>query len=280
MGWDISEKMVEALLAEKVPGIDSKLKALLVFQHCTVHSMSLFDFLAKFRVDGLRVVSICDPPLSRPSEALVDEVPEEDLARRNWPEFQFAEWRAETLSSARLEKLRLHLREVQEGIERGQFGDLEYVNQLKEFEASLSRVVEPVPTLGLLPDEPAAEVSGVAAESPEQEPEAAESETSSDPLPVVPVSAEAEQAEIAAVLANPKAAQPVSSEPRKDHFGRLLASDAQLQEIYDLGEQLGMNRIQVEESLCAKNKLRKMDDLPEIVAAKIIKKMKDRKASS
>jgi hypothetical protein len=274
MEWNVSSTMVEALLAENVPGIDSKLKALLVFQHCSVHNLSLFDFLSRFRVDGLRVVPIEGLPVSRPSPALVEDLLEDV------PQYRHSNWRDEPLSVDRLEKLRVHLQEVTEFAAAGFVGSAEYVQQLKASESQLARVVEPVPTLGMVADD----APTVGDEEPElsseveSDPEPA-AEASSEPLPVFAPSSEAEQAEIAAVLANPKAAQPVAAEPRKDAAGRLLVSDARLEEIYAEAERLGMNRVQAQGFLCEKNNVRRVEDLSEVVAEKILKKMKARSAA-
>ena len=193
----------------------------------------------------------------------------------------------------RLEKLRLHINEVGDFAARGFKVSDAYSDQLKNMERSLARVVEPVPTLGMVADdeveaevdEPTAEtldhieseLEGVAAQPREEHIDFSQPDESSESLPVIAPASKAEQDDIAAVLANPKGAKPVeSSEPRKDSAGRVLASDSRLEEIYSLAEKLGMNKVQAQEFICEKNKLRKVDELPEAIAAKIVDKMRQR----
>lgn len=299
MDWNISVEMVDELRAAGVPGLTTRLQAMLVFQHCTVHSLSLFDFFAKWKIEGLRLVPAVDPPASTPSaflNDLIEELAECDqqpvAAADPKSDYEFSDWRAFTLSSDRLERLRKHIAEVQ------QFGmtlnsEIEYLNQLREFEKSLARVVEPVPTLGMVADDeveaevdgPTAEtmddieseLEGVAAQPRGEHIDFSQPDETSEALPVIAPASKAEQDDIAAVLANPKGAKPVeSSEPRKDSAGRVLASDSRLEEIYSLAEKLGMNRVQAQEFICEKNKLRKVDELPEAIAAKIVDKMRQR----
>jgi hypothetical protein len=299
MDWNVSREMVDELLAAGVPGLTTRLQAMLVFQHCTVHSLSLFDFLAQWKIEGLRLVPAVDPPKSAPSPFLNDLMNELDESAYDSvvvadpkSDYEFSDWRTFTLSSDRLERLRKHIAEVQ------QFGmtlnsEIEYLNQLREFEKSLARVVEPVPTLGMIADddpeaeveEPTAEtlddieseLEGVAAQPREEHVDFSQSDEPSEALPVIAPASKAEQDDIAAVLANPKAAKPVeSSEPRKDSAGRVLVSESRLEEIYKLAEKLGMNRVQAQEFLCEKNKLRKVDELPEAIAVKIVDKIKER----
>jgi hypothetical protein len=299
MDWNISSEMVDELRAAGVPGLTTRLQAMLVFQHCTVHNLSLFDFFAKWKIEGLRLVPAVDSPASAPSAFLNDLI--EDLAECDQQpvagadpksDYEFSDWRTFTLSSDRLERLRKHIAEVQ------QFGmtlnsEIEYLNQLREFEKSLARVVEPVPTLGMVADddveaevdEPTAEtlddieseLEGVAAQPREEDIDFSQPDEPSESLPVIATASKAEQDDIAAVLANPKGAKHVESfEPRKDSAGRVLASDSRLEEIYSLAEKLGMNKVQAQEFICEKNKLRKVDELPEAVAAKIVEKMRQR----
>jgi hypothetical protein len=298
MDWNVSREMVDELLAAGVPGLTTRLQAMLVFQHCSVHSLSLFDFLAQWKIEGLRLVPAVDPPKSAPSpflNDLMDELGSDAsgpvAAADPKSDYEFSDWRAFTLSTDRLERLRKHIAEVQ------QFGmtlnsEIEYLNQLREFEKSLARVVEPVPTLGMVADEVEAEVEeptaetlddieseleGVAAQPREEHVDFSQSDEPVESLPVIAPASKAEQDDIAAVLANPKAAKPVeSAEPRKDSAGRVLASNSRLEEIYTLAEKLGMNRVQAQEFICEKNKLRKVDDLPEAIAAKIVDKMRQR----
>jgi hypothetical protein len=206
--------------------------------------------------------------------------------------YRHSDWRSETLSARRLEKLRLHMAEVQPFAEQYSISAA-YLQQLKGMESSLARVVEPVPTLGMVADdyveaevdEPTAEtmddieseLEGVAAKPREEHIDFSQTDESSEALPVIAPASKAEQDDIAAVLANPKAAKPVeSAEPRKDSAGRVLASNSRLEEIYSLAEKLGMNRVQAQEFICEKNKLRKVDELPEAIAAKIVDKMRQR----
>lgn len=307
MNWNVSREMVDELLAAGVPGLKTKLQAMLVFQHCSVHSLSLLDFLAQWKIEGLRLVPALDPPLAVAAESSLpaaaafveDEFPdertgmiagsnEEMLAEMS---YRHGDWRSETLSARRLEKLRLHMAEVQPLA--GQYSiSAAYFQQLKGMESSLARVVEPVPTLGMVADEVEAEVEeptaetlddiesefeGVSAQPREEHIDFSQPDEPSEALPVIAPASKAEQDDIAAVLANPKAAKPVeSSEPRKDSAGRVLVSESRLEEIYKLAEKLGMNRVQAQEFLCEKNKLRKVDDLPEAIAVKIVDKIKER----
>ena len=298
MDWNVSREMVDELLAAGVPGLTTKLQAMLVFQHCSVHSLSLFDFLAQWKIEGLRLVPAVDPPAAAafveeefPDErtGIIAGSNEEMLAEMS---YRHSDWRSETLSSRRLEKLRLHMAEVQPLAEK-YCVSAAYLQQLKGMESSLARVVEPVPTLGMIADEdleaeveePTAEtledieseLEGVSAQPRKEHVDFSQSDEPSEELPVIASASKAEQDDIAAVLANPKAAKPVESlEPRKDSAGRVLASNSRLEEIYTLAEKLGMNRVQAQEFICEKNKLRKVDDLPEAIAAKIVDKMRQR----
>jgi len=294
MDWNVSREMVDELLAAGVPGLTTRLQAMLVFQHCTVHSLSLFDFLAQWKIEGLRLVPAVDPPfavVAEPSLPAAAAFIEEEFPEDRWvvpaenPEEKVAEmgyvhadWRSETLSARRLEKLRLHMAEVKPLADQYPIS-ANYFNTLKSMESSLARVVEPVPTLGMVADEVEAEVEEPTAETLadiESELEGVAAEPS-ESLPVIAPASKAEQDDIAAVLANPKAAKPVeSAEPRKDSAGRVLASNSRLEEIYSLAEKLGMNRVQAQEFICEKNKLRKVDELPEAIAAKIVDKMRQR----
>jgi hypothetical protein len=326
MDWNVSREMVDELLAAGVPGLTTRLQAMLVFQHCSVHSLSLFDFLAQWKIEGLRLVPAVDPPKSVQSSLLGDMIDElgkmvagpeaavslpaaAAFVEEEFPDertgkiagsneemlaemsYRHSDWRAETLAARRLEKLRLHMAEVQPLAEQYSVSAA-YLQQLKGMESSLARVVEPVPTLGMVADEVEAEVEeptaetlddieseleGVAAQPREEHVDFSQSDEPVESLPVIAPASKAEQDDIAAVLANPKAAKPVESlEPRKDSAGRVLASNSRLEEIYTLAEKLGMNRVQAQEFICEKNKLRKVDDLPEAIAAKIVDKMRQR----
>jgi hypothetical protein len=307
MNWNVSVEMVDDLLKAGVPGLTTRLQAMLVFQHCTVHNLSLFDFFAKWKIEGLRLVPAVDPPAlpeaaaSLPAAAafVEEEFPDERFvasaaAQEGLSEMSYvhSDWRSETLSARRLEKLRLHMAEVKPLAEQYPIS-ANYFNTLKSMESSLARVVEPVPTLGMVADddveaeldEPTAEtlddieseLEGVAAQPREEHIDFGQSDELSESLPTIAPASKDEQDDIAAVLANPKGAKPVeSSEPRKDSAGRVLASDSRLEEIYSLAEKLGMNRVQAQEFICEKNKLRKVDELPEAIAAKIVDKMRQR----
>lgn len=310
MDWNVSREMVDELLAAGVPGLTTRLQAMLVFQHCTVHSLSLFDFLAQWRIEGLRLVPAVDAPAAVAAEPSLPAAAAAAFVEEEFPDertgmiagsneemlaemsYRHSDWRSETLSSRRLEKLRLHMAEVQPLAEQYSVSAA-YLQQLKGMESSLARVVEPVPTLGMIADddleagveEPRAEtlddieseLEGVSAQPREEHADFSQSDEPSEGLPVIAPASKAEQDDIAAVLANPKAAKPVeSSEPRKDSAGRVLVSESRLEEIYRLAEKLGMNRVQAQEFLCEKNKLRKVDDLPEAIAVKIVDKIKER----
>ena len=137
MDWNVSKEMVDELLAAGVPGLTTRLQAMLVFQHCTVHSLSLFDFLAQWKIEGLRLVPSVDPPNVRelPAVSLGDQIATVVFAIESagslpaaaafvedeFPssEFAHAGWRDETLSANRLEKLRLHINEVGDFASRG-----------------------------------------------------------------------------------------------------------------------------------------------------------------
>ena len=292
MNWNVSVEMVDDLLKAGVPGLTTRLQAMLVFQHCTVHNLSLFDFFAKWKIEGLRLVPAA-------AAFVEDEFPDERFvasgaAHEGLSEMSYvhSDWRSETLSARRLEKLRLHMAEVKPLAEQYPIS-ANYFEQLKRMESSLSRVVEPVPTLGMVADdeveaevdEPTAEtlddieseLEGVAAQPRTEHVDFSQPDEPSESLPVIAPASKAEQDDIADVLANPKGAKPVeSSEPRKDSAGRVLASDSRLEEIYSLAEKLGMNKVQAQEFICEKNKLRKVDELPEAIAAKIVDKMKQR----
>jgi len=306
MNWNVSSEMVDDLLKAGVTGLTTRLQAMLVFQHCTVRNLSLFDFFAKWKIEGLRLVPAVDPPalpeaaVSLPAAAafVEEEFPDERTHRKestavDLAKCRYAGWREETLSAVRLEKLRLHINEVSDLIVDGVEDNVDYVAKLMEYEKSLARVVEPVPTLGMVADdeveadadEPTAEtmddieseLEGVAAQPREEHIDFSQPDEPSESLPVIAPASKAEQDDIAAVLANPKGAKPVeSSEPRKDSAGRVLASDSRLEEIYSLAEKLGMNKVQAQEFICEKNKLRKVDELPESIAVKIVDKMKQR----
>ena len=306
MNWNVSSEMVDDLLKAAVPGLTTRLQAMLVFQHCTVHNLSLFDFFAKWKIEGLRLVPAVDPSAlsvasaSLPAAAafVEEEFPDERFvasaaAQEGLSEMSYvhSDWRSETLSARRLEKLRLHMAEVKPLAEQYPIS-ANYFNTLKSMESSLARVVEPVPTLGMVADDVEAEVDeptaetlddieseleGVAAQPREEHIDFGQPDELSESLPVITPASKAEQDDIAAVLANPKGAKPVeSSEPRKDSAGRVLASDSRLEEIYSLAEKLGMNKVQAQEFICEKNKLRKVDELPEAIAAKIVEKMRQR----
>ena len=308
MNWNVSSEMVDDLLKAGVSGLTTRLQAMLVFQHCTVHNLSLFDFFAKWKIEGLRLVPAVDPPASSVASASLpaaaafveEEFPDERCfaseanAQEGSSEISYvhSDWRSETLSARRLEKLRLHMAEVKPLAEQYPIS-ANYFEQLKNMESSLARVVEPVPTLGMVADdeveaevdEPTAEtlddieseLEGLAAQPREEHIDFSQPDEPSESLPVIAPASKAEQDDIAAVLANPKGAKPVeSSDPRKDSAGRVLASDSRLEEIYSLAEKLGMNKVQAQEFICEKNKLRKVDELPEAIAAKIVDKMRQR----
>lgn len=284
MEWNVSDKIVNELLEAKPEGVTTRLQALLVFQHCTVHNMSLFDFFAGWKVDGLRLVPKCDPPKSVPSPFLNELMEELGGDEQKFPaepdpksDYEYSDWRTFTLSADRLERLRKHIAEVQ------QFGmtlnsEIDYLNQLKGFESSLAAVVEPVPTLGMVSDDvedDAADDSELVDEV-EEVLEEFQPGQSAELVPALAPASAAEQSEIAAVLANPSAAHSVPEPVRKDAAGRVLVTDAKLADLYAKAEKLSMNKVQVQEIVMRKFNLRSIDDLPDALASKFIENMQSK----
>ena len=276
--WNVERELVEQLLQAGIAGINSQLQAAMVFQHCAVHDLSLFDFLSQFRVEGFSLVRVAAgtaPFDGCPALEHETEPPVRGAMRKPvgvvW---KYGAWRDETQSVNRLEMLRKHIAEVQRDDPSNS-----WLGHLREQAAQLARVVEPVPTLGMVADDdiPQKEVPLSAATG---EAEHGESERPGDAAesgkPQCSGGAEDQAADVAAVLANPRAAAPAvdADEIRKDSRGNVLVTRVQLEEIYRLGERLGMNRIQVQESACKRLKLRAIEDLPKLAAEKVIDQMR------
>lgn len=294
MEWNVREDMVDELRKAGVAGITSKLQAMLVFQHCSVHSMSVFDFVSRFHLDGLRIVPV-HVQSAVPSEQWIDglklggsaEKPEAaELHPMGVPwtasavAWKYAMWRDEKLAADRLEMLRKHIAEVQESDPQNS-----WLEHLRGQAAALARVVEPVPTLGLVGDdrpdsedtqcqvEPLSAATGEA----EHGDVASGAGSKESGKPCCAATAEFESKErIADLLSNPSAAHEdkPTEEVRRDSRGRVLTNAAQLQELIDLGGRLGMARSVVEDSLCKNLKVPKSDQAPRDQVAKVIENMK------
>lgn len=303
MEWNVREDMVDELRAAGVAGITSKLQAMLVFQHCSVHSMSVFDFVSRFHLDGLRIVPLQPAADSVPSAASSEEwidglslpgpvgavVQKPDstgvnpvgvLAATAGVVWKYAFWREEKLAADRLEMLRKHIAEVQESDPQNS-----WLDHLRGQAAALARVVEPVPTLGLVGDdrpnsentqcqvEPLSAATGEA----EHGDVASGADSKESGKPCCAATAEFESKErIADLLSNPSAVHEdkPAEEVRRDSRGRVLTNAAQLQELIDLGGRLGMARSVVEDSLCKNLKVPKSDQAPRDQVAKVIENMK------
>lgn len=253
MEWDVKEEMVDLLAGHFAPDAEfdteinaARLRAVAVLQYCSLRDMSLFEFFGKFEVQGLRLI-----PVRFPSGV--------EVTFNDPPAWQYLEWKMSPNSATRLECLRMHIREVKAwGEGREWSGRVDYLVELEQKEAKLARIVEPVPTLGMVADDVAV----------------------NEPAPTLAPPSVAEQADIAAVLADPKTAAPVvDASPRKDAQGRALLSEVTLAELYECGQRIGINRIAVQELACEKLKLRTIDDLSEAAAVILIRKMKAQAAA-
>jgi len=293
MGWDVNESMVKELVDSGFGGVKmTRLQALAVFQHCSLRDMTLFEFFAQYTLEGMTLIPLASVPAAAafaegefPLENDQPVLRPESRASEEAPEWKHGQWREIVSSAGRLECLRKHIAEVAGNTEcryQDWSGGVEYFVHLQDQERKLARVVEPVPTLGMVADDDADLVEPES--GPESDSELADQpaeEYESEPVLVIPPPSSAEQADIAAVLANPKAAAPVvDSSLRKDAQGRALASDATLAELYACGERLGMNRVAVQELACTKFGLRAVDDLPELFARKVIANMKAKAAAA
>lgn len=280
MEWNVREDMVDELIAAGVAGIATKLQAMLVFQHCTVHSMSVFDFVEKFRVDGMRIV-----PAESGSAAAAAGPGRSAMRKPVGVVWKYQGWRDEQLAVNRLEMLRKHIAEVQADDPGNS-----WLGHLREQAAQLARVVEGQPTLGMVADdaeevEPKAE-SGKPDELQPELNAAVEAECiesfdcangdHSDACPMASHNSPPE--DIGALLQNPSAVQPAKAaeEIRKDARGRVLASSDQLSELYELGTKLGMSRSVVEDNVCKSLKVPKVDQAPRDLVSKVIEKMRAR----
>ena len=312
MDWNISEKMVVELLEAQPLGVKTRLQAMLVFQHCTVHGLSLFDFFAAWEVDGLRLLPKAaaeNAPssfLNEMMEALgaedaVESGGADSVLRASWQTlslnemmeelrteksreiggadsvppkcgYRYAAWRTLTLAADRLEMLRKHLSEVNGG-QLVTVPEQQYLETLLRYEQSLAAVVERVPTLGMVADDSEDDRESDTEADPGEAAESPLSE-SVESLPVLTPTSAAEQSEIAAVLANPTAASAPAQSVRKDQAGRVLVTDSRLAEMYLLAERLGINRVQVQEINCHRHKLRHIEDMPDAIAVKILEKMR------
>ena len=282
MGWDVKEEMVDLLAdyfdsdPEIADAAKRKLQSVAVLQHCSLRDMTLFEFFARFRVDGMRLIPLADvlaaaafSEVEFPSQDDLPAARPEDVDN---PEWNHSHWRKCVGGVDRLECLRKHIAEV------ATVWGAECVlwHELRRHEASLARVVEPVPTLGMVADD---DVNFFDQHPPCDEPD--DDAVSDKPASVIPPASPAEQAGIAAVLANPKSAAPVAdSAPRKDAQGRPLASEATIAELYACAERLGINKVAAQELACKQFKLRAIDELAESLARKVIDKMKAQAAAA
>jgi len=312
MDWNISEKMVAELLEAQPLGVKTRLQAMLVYQHCTVHGLSLFDFFAAWQVDGLRLLpkpaaeNAPSPFLNEMMEARgaeeavesrgadsvlraswqtlsLNEMMEElrteksrEIGRADWVPpngyYRFAAWRTLTLAADRLEMLRKHIAEAAAG-PLVTVSEKHYLEALHCYQQSLAAIVERVPTLGMVADDSEDDRESDTEADPGEAAEIHPSE-SVESLPVLTPTSAAEQSEIAAVLANPTAASAPSQSIRYDQAGRVLVTDSRLAEMYLLAERLGINRVQVQEINCQRHKLRHIEDMPDAIAVKILEKMR------
>ncbi len=285
MEWNVREDMVEELRSAGVAGITSKLQAMLVFQHCSVHSMSVFDFVSRFRLDGLRIVPAAEAVAAAavPSPEWIDGLklggpvvgPEArwSAAGMAW---KYARWREELLAADRLEMLRKHIAEVEQVVP-----DHAYSRHLKGQAAMLARVVEPVPTLGMVADDEDSQrdAEPLSAATGEAEHGVVDSGTDSKESGSPCCAAVAECApkeSIAELLSNPSVAreEKPAEELRRDSRGRVLTNQVQLAELIELGGRLGMAKSVVEDSLCKNLKVPKADQAPRDLVAQVIAKMK------
>lgn len=288
MNWNVEREMVEELATAGIPGVDSKLKAMAVFQHCAVHDLSLFDFLSTTAVVGFSLAPFPSPlsvgeghgevalPLSLPAAAAFAEgdFPEPEIepdepkpAAAVW---KFSDWRDDLSQSPhwRLERLRKHIAEV-----RLSPDDRELLDSLISHERKLAKVCEPVPTLGMVADDPVDE--GDFLNENEKS-----SDTDQEPSVECQIAdAKPESDAIAAVLANPKAATVAPSAERKNSSGQVLVSDQTLVNLYEAAKRIGFTEIAAQEAVCRKNSLRVITDMTEAAALRFIDNMKKRAAS-
>ena len=298
--WSVSESVVKELMEAGVAGIRTRLQALLVYQYCSVHDLSVLEFVRDWYLDGLTMVPMGLGVVTNPvGLAEVSESESEASLNADWNfwHLKYSNWREESLAVDRLEMLRKHIDEVEreEGISAAA--------RLREMEARLARVVEGQPTLGMVADDsPADPCPALKTPSPKghhEEPlsaatgkaEQGEMQTddtereSGQPGSVSTMLDDGsdERADIAAVLRDPASASSLSAAPeqvRRDSKGVVLANESTLDQLFQQGGRLGMNRVQVEESLCAKLKLRHISDLSQADAEKILAKMRSRAASA
>lgn len=291
--WNVSESVVKELMEARVAGITTRLQALLVYQYCSVHDLSVLEFVRDWRLDGLQMVPVAGAGVqhSDPFDgcpALDDELTAENvdpvIASSLW---KYSGWRNCPQAADRLEMLRKHIAEVEAS------KMVRPAASLYEMAARLARVVEGQPTLGMVADDsPANEISQCdeplsaatgKAEQGEMQADDTERESGQPGSVSTVLDDDAdERADIAAVLRDPaSASSPAAPEQvRKDARGVVLANEATLDQLFQQGGRLGMNRVQVEESLCTKLKLRHIGDLSQADAEKILAKMKTRAAST
>jgi hypothetical protein len=285
--------LCEDLVAARFAGITTSLQARLVMQFCAVHEIGLLDFAAKWRIEGFTLVPIAGAGVQRSAPfdgcpALDDELTTENvdpvIASSVW---KYSGWRNCPQAADRLEMLRKHIAEVEAS------KMVRPAASLYDMAARLARVVEGHPTLGMVADD-AQEVDpdGELPSPAVMEISGPSSDIGTDHVPgsiaeavsrADGESADAAQSDIAAVLSNPKlagATRPDVEEVRRDSKGVVLVTESLLAELYKFGEKLGMNRVQVEESLCEKRGLHRVDQLPKSDAEKILAKMKARAAAA
>jgi hypothetical protein len=269
LDWNVSREMVDQLLAEEVGGVKNRLQALAVFQHCSLKDLSLFEFFQTYTVDGLQLVSVADRVLVADVSVVGESV------RADW---KFADWRDDPskLISWRLERLRKHIAEVRIG------GDVQYLGSLLNFERQMARQCEPVPTLGLVADDPVDDVAAGCddVEEPEadeesQQPEESPQLVAEPELSPVVDPLQAERDDIDAVFQNPKSAVVAPELERKDSKGRVLVKESTLKAMYAAAKLIGFaNDIATQEMLCAKVGVSSVHDVTEAAAVKIIDAMK------
>lgn len=267
MNWNVSQEIVNELLSAQVPGVHTRLQAVAVLQHCSVNDISLFDFFGKYRVDGMMLLPkptvLESPNDSPPADAVAAS--EAEPSSVAW---KYECWRDAVAAVDRLELLRKHIAEVRAVDAVVPDRDVR-VQELEEMARKLARVVEPVPTLGMVSDDDQVDDSDDSMD-----------EYSADPMDEPhDQSSVDDAAEIAQVLSNPQAAGPVESPTaRKDAQGRTLVTAEMLEEIFVAGSRIGITRDVLKEMACEKFKLRVIDDLPETVAKKFLQNMVSRAA--
>lgn len=310
--WNCERELVDLIVHHQLAGCRTVLDAVLMIQHCSVKGISLLEFVREWcvfngdlmprkdvQVELVAVTASEDVPVGAAVAVASEPAPVAPPAPApavpvRW---KYAEWRSEPVSSKRLEKVRLHIAEV-----LAADGEHEtYLRMLRQFESKLAAVVEQPGSLPLVADDddepdgeqvavvpvddlPANEVDADAEADPEIEAETdSDCETSAGPVTALAPAPPEEQAEIAAVLANPAAAAAAgsSSEPAaRDRLGRELVTSAVLDELIQLGGRLGMNRVECTEMLCTKFKLRRAEDLQASVATAVIANMRSKLAAA